>query len=253
MKIDHTKLFDGLRAGMHGGSLSEAQVASYEAILYAARTHGVTDPQHLAYIFGTTRGEVGATMQPVREIGRGKGRRYGIPDPVTGEVYFGRGFVQLTWAENYRKLGKRLGIPLFEDPDLALKPETAAKILVIGMVEGIFTGKKLSDYINDRGTNYREARRIINIMDRADEFAELARRYEAVIRAALITDDKGEVKEAAATVTITKPVPSSDPLPAPEPPPETETKPRLSKEQWIIGVIAAAIAAIFAWVFGGGQ
>jgi hypothetical protein len=253
MKIDHKRLFDGLRASMHGGSLSEAQVASYEAILYAARTHGVTDPRHLSYIFSTTRGEVGSAMQPVREVGRGQGKRYGVPDPSTGEVYFGRGFVQITWADNYRKLGKRLGLPLYEEPDLALKPEIAAKILVIGMVEGIFTGKKLSDYINDKGTNYREARRIINIMDRADEFAELARRYEAVIRAALITEGKGEVKDVSATVTIAKPAPKPDPAPAPEPPPETEAQPHMSAAQVIVGVIAAAAAAIFGWIFMGGE
>lgn len=188
-------------------------------------------------------------MQPVREIGQGRGKRYGLPDPVTRKIYYGRGFVQLTWAENYRNMGKRLGVDLYRNPDLALDRKIAARILIVGMIEGIFTGKKLSDYLNDRTTDYGNARRIINLLDRAAEFADFAELYERAIRAALIREDKGEVKEASGTVKITKPNPSPAPAPAPAP----EAKPRVSAAQVIIGVVAAALAAIFGWVFAGGQ
>jgi len=259
MNINRKAFFDAIRASVHKGSMSEEQVASYEAILNAAAAYPVTDPCHLSYILATTRGEVGTGFQPVREIGRGKGKRYGIPDPVTGEVYYGRGFTQLTWADNYRKMGKRIGMPLYEEPDLALRPEIAAKVMVIGMMEGIFTGKKLADYINAKATNYREARRIINIMDRADEFAGFARTYEAAIRAALVKEDKvGEIKDASGTISIIKPAPAPSPAPDASPPsstspPAPETKPRVSATQVIIGTIAAALGAIFAWVFAGGS
>ena len=255
MKINRKVFFDVVRDSIHRGGMTPEQVASYEAILDAATAYPVTDPRHRAYIFATTRGEVGSAMQPVREIGRGSGKRYGIAHPKTGLVYYGRGFVQLTWFDNYEGMGQRLGINLVGNPDLALDPKIAAKIIVVGMMEGIFTGKKLSDYLNASSTDYRSARRIINLMDRADEFARWAATYEAAIRAALITEDKGEVKDASATIKINKPAPAPAPQPetASAPSPAQEEKPRVSGTQWIIGIIAAAIGAIFAWVFAGGS
>jgi hypothetical protein len=188
-------------------------------------------------------------MQPVREIGRGRGKKYGLPDPLTGEVYYGRGFVQLTWADNYRNMGKRLGVDLYRNPDLALDRKIAARILIVGMVEGIFTGKKLSDYLNDRVTDYRNARRIINLLDRADEFARLAELYERAIREALVKEGGDAVGEAAGTVKSVKTDPPAVPAPVTAP----REKPRLRAAEVIIGAVAAALAAIFAWVFAGGQ
>ncbi|MCA3573371.1 MAG: hypothetical protein IOC86_05590 [Aestuariivirga sp.] len=249
MRINRKAFHDGIRSTIHKGSLSPEQVASYEAILDAAGEAGISDSRHLAYALATTRGEVGSGMQPVREIGRGRGKRYGLPDPVTGEVYYGRGFVQLTWADNYRNMGKRLGVDLNRNPDLALDRKIAARILIVGMVEGIFTGKRLSDYLNDRVTDYRNARRIINLLDRADEFARLAELYERAIREALVKEGGDADGEPAATVKIEEPDSPAVPTPAPVP----REKPRLRAAKVIIGAVAAALAAIFAWVFAGGQ
>ena len=47
-----------------------------------------------------------------------------------GEKYHGRGFVQLTGRDNYRMAGEALGLPLLAKPQLAEKPEIAAKIAV---------------------------------------------------------------------------------------------------------------------------
>lgn len=47
-----------------------------------------------------------------------------------GEKYHGRGFVQLTGRDNYRMAGEALGLPLLDKPQLAEKPEIAAKIAV---------------------------------------------------------------------------------------------------------------------------
>ncbi len=136
----------------------------------------------LAYIFATAYHEVGPALKPVREgfakddaqairittkmFTDGKiSTNYALP--VNGKSYFGRGFVQLTWEANYKKLGKVLGEPLAEKPELALETEIAAKIIVKGMIDGLFSNKKLSDYINDKKTDYTGARRIINGIDRA--------------------------------------------------------------------------------------
>lgn len=48
----------------------------------------------------------------MREIGEGRGRDYGQPCLlIRGQtaVYFGRGFVQLTWLANYARMSVRLG------------------------------------------------------------------------------------------------------------------------------------------------
>jgi putative chitinase len=248
MRLNRATFYSAIREGIHKGSLTPKQVFSYEAILDAAEEAGVSDPRHLAYALATTRGEVGSAMQPVPEIGRGKGKQYGSPDPVTGEVYYGRGFVQLTWAGNYKSMGKRLGLDLYRNPDLALDAKTAARILIVGMVEGIFTGKTLSDYLNDRTTDYRNARRIINRLDRADAFARFAELYEQAIRAALVKE-KGAFKEAAEAVGIVKPDPVHPSAPASVPP----ERPRMGAAQLVIGAAAAALAAVFAWVFAGGE
>lgn len=44
--------------------------------------------------------------------------------------YFGRGLIQITWESNYRAVGQRLGIPLVEQPHLALEIENACLIAV---------------------------------------------------------------------------------------------------------------------------
>jgi len=251
MNINRKSFFDAIRTSIHKGSMTPEQVAAYEAILDAAAAYPVTDPRHLAYIFATARGEVGSAMQPVREIGRGKGKPYGKADAVTGEAYFGRGFVQLTWANNYKVMGKRIGFPLYEEPDLALRPEIAARIIVVGMMEGQFTGKKLGDYLHSGKTDYANARRIINLMDRAEEFAGYARTYEAAIRSALKEEGKGEVKDKPQANP--QPAPAPDPSPSPTPSPVPPSKPRVSAAQWIVGAIAAALTFIFAWIFAGGH
>ena len=47
-----------------------------------------------------------------------------------GEKYHGRGFVQLTGRDNYRMASEALGIDLVKHPELAAKPDVAAKIAV---------------------------------------------------------------------------------------------------------------------------
>ncbi|TOE35570.1 hypothetical protein CGJ43_25525, partial [Vibrio parahaemolyticus] len=65
---------------------------------------GMTVPlQYLAYVLATTYHETGHTMKPIEEWGKGQGRPYGEPDPETGQTYYGRGYVQLTWLANYIK------------------------------------------------------------------------------------------------------------------------------------------------------
>lgn len=59
-----------------------------------------------------------------------KAKELGNLKPGDGERYKGRGYIQLTGRYNYKKAGEALGIPLEKHPELAEKPEIAAKIAV---------------------------------------------------------------------------------------------------------------------------
>lgn len=167
--------FAQVRAELFGGRLTQGQVDGLNAILTAA-PEGI-DRRWLAYALATTHHETARTMRPIREYGRGAGRRYGEPDPETGHIYYGRGYVQLTWRTNYEKMGELLGHDLVNNPDLAMRPDIAAQIMFKGMTLGTFTGKKFADYFNDDKTDWFRARRIINGMDRAELIAGYGERY----------------------------------------------------------------------------
>lgn len=48
-----------------------------------------------------------------------------------GQLYEGRGFIQLTGRANYERYGRLLGVPLLREPDLALDPEVAAEVFAL--------------------------------------------------------------------------------------------------------------------------
>jgi len=52
--------------------------------------------------------------------------------PGDGQIFHGRGYVQLTWRANYAKMGKGFRVDLTTDAtaaDKVLQPELAAKIM----------------------------------------------------------------------------------------------------------------------------
>jgi len=59
-----------------------------------------------------------------------KAKLLGNLNPGDGARYHGRGFIHLTGKTNYRIAGEALGIDLVKHPELAAKPEVAAKIAV---------------------------------------------------------------------------------------------------------------------------
>ena len=89
--------------------------------------------------------------------------------------------VMITGRANYAKFSKILGIDLVTHPDWAILPVNASKIAVYGIMQGIFTGKKLSDYINCTTCNYAQERRVINGMDKADLIANYAKQFELAL------------------------------------------------------------------------
>lgn len=141
-----------------------------------------------AYVLGTAWHETGA-FKYMREIWgptpaqkRYEGRAdLGNTVAGDGKKFMGRGFVQITGRRNYTDWGKRLGLDLLKEPQLAEQPAIAAKIIVIGMKLGTFTGKKLSDYVTLSRSDFRGARRIVNGTDRADLIADYARQFDTLL------------------------------------------------------------------------
>jgi uncharacterized protein (TIGR02594 family) len=145
------------------------------AIKAECNKQGLNLAPQKAYVLATTEWETGHTFEPVREaFWKGEAWRQAN---LRYYPYYGRGYVQLTWEDNYRKYAEIMDIDLVNDPDLALDPQTALFILVHGFKTGTFTGKKLTDYINAQGTDFINARRCINALDRAEEIAALAQKF----------------------------------------------------------------------------
>ena len=127
----------------------------------------------LTYILATAWHE--SKLRPIREIRARQGTAlYETQNRYWFTGYYGRGFVQLTWESNYQKMGDWLGINLVGNPDLALDPHYAAQIIVFGMMNGSFTSRPLSRYINGSNVDFVNARRVVNGTDRASLIASYA-------------------------------------------------------------------------------
>ena len=160
--------------------LNDTQKRGVNAILSAWQKWGDGDKRKLAYILATAQVENRLGIYP-RELGNYDyflkyDGRLGNNQPGDGYKYRGAGFVQLTGKNNYRKMSDIVNIDLVNNPDLAANFPTAAKIIVVGMMKGSFTGKKLSDYFNPSGANWTGARRIVNA-DSGDKAAGYAKEF----------------------------------------------------------------------------
>ena len=191
--------FDALRAGLLGPVLTAEEVNGCNAILEAMEGAPLA---WTAYALATTYHETASTMQPIKEYGgptywtrmydiTGARPKMAIANGNTcagdGPKYCGRGYVQLTWKNNYKRAGDECGVDLVAQPDRALEPEIAAKVLRRGMQEGWFTGKRFDSYLPGAGRattgQYALGRFIINGSDKAAQIAGHAKAFEAALEA----------------------------------------------------------------------
>lgn len=132
----------------------------------------------MAYVLATAYWETARTMKPVREYGGEtylKSKKY--------YPYVGMGYVQITWKDNYEKASKALGVDFVKNPKLLLEPKYAAPIMIRGMIEGWFAGDNkgrhtLARHITLKKSDFVEARRIINGVDKKNEIAKIAEEYD---------------------------------------------------------------------------
>jgi putative chitinase len=174
--IHRDYFFDNVRHYLGSGSLTQDQVDGCTVLLdwFDTENPPIPEQHHLddrmfAYCLATAWHETAFTMQPVTE--------YGGEDYLKSKPYYpwyGRGYVQLTWDYNYQKQDDKLtlGGKLMADPDLALDPTIATKILLLGMADGDFTGKRLGNYFTDDLSDWYNARRIVNGTDKANDIAK---------------------------------------------------------------------------------
>lgn len=185
------------------GRLNQSQVDAFNFIVGEMdKDKSISYPQG-AYILATIWHETARTMLPIAEYGKGKGRVYGTwyknsKDQLYSfkdgskttvylydeypHLYYGRGETQNTWFTNYEKLSKVFGVDFLSNPDLLLTQEWSTKVTLYSMKTGLYTGKKLSDYIYQSKKDYVGARRIINGTDKAQLIAGYAEMFEKALR-----------------------------------------------------------------------
>ena len=206
--MDRVKFFDSIRKDLFRGKLNQEQVDGINRILDITSDLNL---QSQAYILATVYHETARKMQPLSEYGKGrayiygrwqtnsKGKRYCYKNSSKAiyteeecpNLFYGRGLVQLTWYDNYvfaEKRLKELGVlnsehSFTDNPELANDLTNAILIMKYGMIEGWFTGRKLSHYFSGSKIDYVNARRIINGMDKAKEIALYADYFEKALRA----------------------------------------------------------------------
>ncbi len=221
--VDEEVFFAKVRKMLHRKGLSDIEFQTYKQIInYWNANTGMSDSRWLAYVMATAYHET--RLRPVREGFKTSDKAarkhvrwmynkriisqpYHLADRETGQVYYGRGYVQLTWAQNYKKMGRAIGMgdKLYRNPDLVLNPDIASKVLFVGMLQGHFRyskkrrprGKqKLKLFFNTSSSNWYGARNIINgdLRKNGNRIAGYGKKYNRAIRF-MATPDKPPVVE----------------------------------------------------------
>jgi predicted chitinase len=230
-----------------GNRLSQPQVDGMQAILDAARAAKVTDAHHVAHVLAHVRRETGGYMSPIKETvypshknknptdaevmqrlerAWARGQLPWVKKPYWRDGEFGRGQIQLTHAKNRAKFG-------IADRDDLLKLPVSARVAVVGMRDGLFTGKKLSDYSFPAALDAapkNNPRRIVNGQDGSDaEVAKFHRQFHAALVKAGWSIDEPSTNHRR---TIDKPAT------APQKPAQRASVPPVSRAKETVSTVA---------------
>ncbi len=216
--MDATTFFAYARRAPFGGRLTQGQIDGMNALFRCWDSHKIPAPdkRHLAYILASVFHETGGRMVPVRETFASTdagaiaaldkaykaGRLGQVSKPYwrksgNGKAYFGRGDIQLTHEENYKVLGERIDVDLVGNPSLALDLDISAEIAIVGMLEGLFTGEKLTDYFNLKKDDPVGARAVVNGRDKAKLIAGYYKSFLDALEAATLAYYQGQPDDVA--------------------------------------------------------
>ena len=145
-------------------------------------------PSHKAYLLATVKHETAGTFKPINERGSDHylskywtnsrlRRALGNLFSTDAQKFRGRGFVQITGRANYTKASKVVGVDLVSYPEKANDWEIAYTILVLFTKNGWFTGVSLGNYLKEKETDFYNARRVINGLDRAALIESYAKEF----------------------------------------------------------------------------
>lgn len=199
MAIDRDKFWAKARTSpIFNGKVKQSQVDGINDIIDAWEKYAPgSDLRFIAYSLGTAAVETAFTFQPIDEKGGNAyfEKNYGIKGSNPrrarlmgnttlgyGALYHGRGYVQLTWYNNYLTATKKLqaiGLlkpteDMIKTPDLALRPDVAAAVMVFGFLGGWWTGAKIGKFFKGNISHWVDARTCVNGLDRAAEIAGYA-------------------------------------------------------------------------------
>lgn len=203
MSINRDSFFKNIRDSLFKGSFTQDQVDGLNTLIDVWEKSGHSDLRWFAYMLATAFHETAKTMEPIKERGGtayftkmydvngnrpALAKKMGNTKPGDGAKFCGRGYVQLTWRVNYQKMGELIGVDLENNPDLAMRPDVAAKVMVEGMTKGAsnvgdFTGVSLEKYFSGSTEDWMNARRIINGMDCAADIAGYGKKFYAALKA----------------------------------------------------------------------
>ena len=210
MPVNREFFFDKVRIDLFSGTLKQGQVDGMEAILDEWNaSYSDKDDRWLAYMLATAYHETGRAMVPVEEnlnysakrlqvvfpsrfnaaqaasyaghperiANRAYASKLGNGNEVSGDgwKYRGRGLVQITGKSNYVKFG------ISGTQDDAMNNEKAVRIMFTGMINGRFTGKKLSSYFNPAKEDWKNAREIILPGNLEDQVARYGQAFHRAI------------------------------------------------------------------------
>jgi len=120
------------------------------ALFQALAEKDLTSKNQLIGVLATLYVET-TTCEPIEEMGKGGGAYVAS----NGKNYYGRGFVQITWEENYKAFSDDEGIDILNNPEKALEPGTAGKVFV-----WYWTKNGVDDAAEDE--NWDDVRSIVN-------------------------------------------------------------------------------------------
>ena len=109
-------------------------------------------------------------------------KKNGNTEEGDGLKYRGRGLAHMTWKNNYKDTSEYLNVDFINQPEKAAELDYAVPILIWGSINGIFSRRKLSKYINEDKINYKLARKVVNAQNYAQYIAQNAECFEAILK-----------------------------------------------------------------------